>query len=117
MTSEQKIGSFAEFWPHYLREHSKPWTRRLHFVATTSSFAVIAVAVYLQKLELVPVAFVVGYGPAWISHGWIEKNRPLTFRYPVWSFFADLRMWLAMLSWPGLILVIGFFLAIAFYRV
>jgi hypothetical protein len=117
MTSEQKIRSFSEFWPHYLREHSKPWTRRLHFLATTFSFGVLVAAILLRKLELVPVAFVVGYGPAWISHGWIEKNRPLTFRYPVWSLLADLRMWLAMLSWPVLILVISFFLAIAFFRV
>lgn len=116
MTSEQKIRSFAEFWPHYLREHSKPWTRRLHFLATTLAFAVLVAAIHLRQLELLPVAILVGYGPAWISHGWIEKNRPLTFRYPVWSLLADLRMWVAMLSWPVLILVISFFLAIAFFR-
>ncbi|WVQ93518.1 hypothetical protein IAU59_000592 [Kwoniella sp. CBS 9459] len=33
------------------------------------------------------------YAFAWISHFFVEKNRPATFTYPVWSLRGDLKMW------------------------
>ncbi|MFO0613406.1 MAG: DUF962 domain-containing protein [Polyangiaceae bacterium] len=96
--SESRIESFEKFWPFYVREHSKKATRVLHFVGTTSAAAVLGAAIATRNPKLIPLALVAGYGPAWISHFFIEKNRPATFTYPVWSLLADLKMWTKIAS-------------------
>ncbi|MGB7408124.1 MAG: DUF962 domain-containing protein [Pontixanthobacter sp.] len=93
MANAPKYRSFAEFWPFYLREHSKPQTRALHYVGTT---LVIAVAIYAVVtaswwwLLGMPLA---GYFFAWLAHFRVEKNRPATFTYPLWSLAADFKMY------------------------
>jgi len=90
--------SFAAFWPFYLREHSKPQTRALHYIGTT---LVVVVAVYALVtgrygwLAAMPLA---GYFFAWLAHFVVEKNRPATFTYPLWSLAADFRMWYLWLT-------------------
>jgi hypothetical protein len=88
----ERIRTYAEFWPFYLREHSRPATRWLHFVGTSLGLCVAAAAISLRSAALVPLALVCSYGLAWISHFGIEKNRPASFKYPLWSFISDFRM-------------------------
>ena len=51
----------------------------------------------LQALWIL-VGLVVGYAFAWVGHFLIEKNRPATFTYPLWSFAADWKMWFFILT-------------------
>jgi hypothetical protein len=90
---EKRYGTFEEFWPFYVREHQKKSTRIMHFVGTTAAVATFATGLLLRKRWMMIVAPVLGYGPAWISHFFIEKNRPATFKYPLWSLKADFVMW------------------------
>lgn len=85
--------TFAEFWPFYLREHSKPRTRALHYVGTSLVVA-LALAVFVTATWWLLVALpIAGYFFAWIAHFGVEKNRPATFTYPAWSLKADFKMW------------------------
>jgi hypothetical protein len=85
--------SFDEFWPFYLREHSRPRTRALHYVGTSLVVAIVIFSASTGRwlwLLAIPLA---GYGFAWVAHFWVEKNRPATFTYPLWSLAADFKMW------------------------
>lgn len=94
--SDSDFKTFEEFWPYYVKEHSKPTTRILHFVGTTAAMACVAGGIFTKRRWLLAVAPVVGYGPSWIGHFFVEKNRPATFKYPLWSLRADFRMWSKM---------------------
>lgn len=84
--------TFAQFWPHYLREHSSPATRAVHIVGTLAAMACIVAAILLRNPWWLLIALVAGYGPAWFAHFFIEKNRPATFSHPFLSLAGDLTM-------------------------
>lgn len=85
--------SFAAFWPFYLREHSLPRTRSLHYIGTSLVFLIGVYGLVSGNWKLLIAMPVAGYFFAWIAHFSVEKNRPATFKYPLWSLAADFRMW------------------------
>jgi hypothetical protein len=96
--SEREYKSFAEFWPFYVSEHNKPATRLLHLIGTVMALGFAGWFVISGRWWLLPLALVPGYGSAWIAHFAIEKNRPATFQYPLWSFMGDYKMIALMLA-------------------
>ena len=98
MMPEDEMKSFGEFWPFYVREHSRPATRVLHAAGTMASTALVVVLVITGRWRWLPLALVVGYAFAWVAHFFVEHNRPATFKHPLWSFMADYKMVALMLT-------------------
>ena len=71
---------FADFYPFYLSQHADRTCRRLHFVGTT-----LGLIAALHAL-------------AWVGHFLFERNRPVTFTHPLYSFMGDWMMWKDMLT-------------------
>lgn len=88
-----RFASFREFYPYYLSEHRNPTCRRLHVIGSTLVLLVIVLAVATGDARWLWLAPVAGYGFAWIGHFAFEKNRPATFRHPLYSLAGDWVMY------------------------
>ncbi|MEM8935086.1 MAG: DUF962 domain-containing protein [Pseudomonadota bacterium] len=95
--SSERYTSFSAFYPYYLSEHADPRCRTMHFIGTSLTFVVLAAAIFVHPLYLIGVP-IAGYGFAWIGHFFLEKNKPATFKYPLWSLIGDYTMYFSWLS-------------------
>ncbi len=87
-----RFNSFHEFYPYYLSEHANATSRRLHFIGSCLVLGFLVDAFVTGNYWLVLAALLCGYGFAWIGHFFFEKNRPATFRHPLYSFIGDWAM-------------------------
>ncbi|KAG2223145.1 hypothetical protein INT45_005701 [Circinella minor] len=85
--------SVNSFYPYYLGEHCNQTNRRLHITGTTLSILITILAILKKRPILLLVALVQGYGFAWVGHFIFEKNKPATFRYPIYSLICDFKLW------------------------
>ena len=84
--------SNQDFWFFYVSEHMKKSTRIWHATGTVCVLLLLLILISTQNWWYLLLLPVIGYGPAWVSHFFIEKNKPATFRFPVRSLLSDFRM-------------------------
>ena len=98
MATEKKYKTFWSFYPYYLTEHGDSTNRALHFIGTAGLLAILVVAIVLQKWWMLALIPVCGYGFAWVGRFFIEKNKPATFTYPLYSLGSDFVMFWHMIT-------------------
>lgn len=87
------LKSFAEFYPFYLGEHSNRTCRRLHFIGSTLALVCLAMLVFSGRPQYLLYALLCGYGFAWVGHFVFEKNKPASFKRPLYSLMGDWVMY------------------------
>ena len=92
-----RIKTFEDFWPYYVQEHRAAGCRLLHFIGSALGLVCLVSTFVTGNLWFIPLGLALGYGFAWVGHFFVERNKPATFQYPLWSFRADWRMWRLML--------------------
>jgi hypothetical protein len=87
-----EIKRYRDFWPHYLREHSRGTTRILHLIGTAVGLVLFGIGLVTADVLLSGAGLAAGYAFAWVGHALVERNRPATMQHPIWSFISDFRM-------------------------
>jgi hypothetical protein len=87
-----RFRSFSEFYPFYIHEHQNRTSRRLHVIGTGLVVATWIWAIATRNPFLFLFSPLIGYGFAWVGHFFFEKNKPATFKYPLWSLMGDFRL-------------------------
>lgn len=85
--------TFADFYPFYLGEHSNRTCRRLHFLGSTLALVCLGLLVATANPWWFLAGLLCGYGCAWIGHFGFEKNKPASFKRPLYSFMGDWVMY------------------------
>jgi hypothetical protein len=93
-----RFNTLAEFYPFYLAEHQNLTCRRLHFVGSSLVLGCLAALILTGQWFWLPMAFLCGYGFAWVGHFAFEKNKPATFKQPFYSFVSDWIMYKDILT-------------------
>jgi len=94
----KRYGSFRDFYPFYLSEHANRTCRRLHFAGSLLVLAIIFLAMATADARWLWLAPIAGYGFAWAGHFFFEKNRPATFKHPLYSLLGDWAMFRDILN-------------------
>ncbi len=84
---------FADFYPFYLGEHRNRSCRRLHFLGSTLAPVCLVLLLATGRPLYRLLGLVAGEGCAWIGHVVFEKNRPASFKRPLYGFMGDWVMY------------------------
>jgi hypothetical protein len=96
--ASKRFETFAEFYPFYLTEHANQTCRRLHFAGSTLALGCLVMLIVTQNPWWLLCGLACGYGFAWVGHFAFEKNRPASFKQPLYSFMGDWVMYWQVLT-------------------
>ena len=91
-TPQLPIRDYHEFYRFYLTEHHNLMSRRLHAAGSSLGIYFFSKAIRQRKAKYFLYGLVSGYACAWVGHFVFEKNKPASFKQPVYSFISDWRM-------------------------
>jgi len=94
----ERFGSSEAFSTDYIHEDSNRTCRRIQVSGSGRVLLALAAAIVTLNPWWLLAMPVIGYGFAWVGHFFFEKNRPATFRYPLWSLMGDWRMFFETVS-------------------
>ena len=97
-SDKQQFASVADFYPYYLGEHANRTSRRLHLIGSSMALVLFVYGCISWQWQPVLAGFIVGYSFAWLGHFFFEKNKPATFKYPLYSFCCDWIMYKDILT-------------------
>lgn len=86
------IQNYHKFYRFYLTEHRNIMSRRLHVVGSSVGLYFFSKAIRQRKAKYFVYGLLSGYACAWIGHFIFEKNKPASFKQPLYSFISDWRM-------------------------
>ena len=86
------IKNYSEFYRFYLTEHRSMISRRLHAAGSSLGIYFFSKAIRQRKAKYVAYGLLSGYACAWVGHFVFEKNKPASFKQPLYSFISDWRM-------------------------
>jgi hypothetical protein len=90
--SPYDVASFEDFWPHYVRLHTRPSTQWGHALATATCLALLGGGVALRSPLLAALGPLADYAIAQLSHRAFEGNRTTPWKRQTWHTRAELRM-------------------------
>lgn len=95
---QMPIKNYQEFYKFYLTEHHDLTCRRLHFAGSSIGLYMIGKAILKKQKRYLAYGVLAGYACAWIGHFGFEKNKPASFKQPLYSFVSDWRMFSHILT-------------------
>ena len=92
LTTDKKYKTLEEFYPFYLSQHANNFNRLLHYIGTILAMINFIIGLYTLNIKMLSLAPICGYAFAWFGHFFYEKNKPATFKYPLYSLICDYLM-------------------------
>jgi hypothetical protein len=92
MKKINKINSFNEFWPEYLRAHTSPASRAFHVAGILLSLATAVALISCGMVFFLVVAVVPAQLGAWIGHKLSPRKDIVSAEHPDWAALADVKM-------------------------